>query len=95
MTTPLQIAAAQLQEEIDVYQHGTKNGPPEGSSEFYLLRALVLGLSYLKRLEQLGVTNDPAAAHRVFRERERSFKLVAVPPPEPVPVESLAPSQLQ
>ncbi len=87
--TPLETAVAQLQEEVDSYSQGTKNQPADGTVEFYLLRAHTLGLSYLKRLGQLDLSNDPPAAHRLFTAQERTFKLSAVPPPVEIPREVL------
>lgn len=87
--TPLETALSQLQEEVDAYGQGTKGQPPDGSVEFYLLRAHSLGLSYLKRLEQLNLSQDAPAAHRLFAVQERSFKLIAVPPPVEIPSDIL------
>jgi len=64
----LDLAIEQLQAEVIAYGQGTLAQPKEHSTEWFLLRAKVLGLSSLKRMKQLGVEADPAAAERYYRK---------------------------
>ena len=70
----LSVAITSLQSTVDGFKHGTSEQPKDGTSEWYLLRGAVIGLAYLKRLERLGLDNDPPAADRVYREAAKVFK---------------------
>ena len=80
MPSALEIAVEEMQEEVDSFQQGTAAQPKDGSTEWYLLRAMTLGLAYLKRLNQLGVGNDPRACERVYLRSSAHFKAAEVPP---------------
>lgn len=92
--TPLESAISQLQEELDSYQVGTKEGPREGTSGWYLTRAFSLGLSYLKRTQLLSLDSDHAAAERLYRRGNQEFKNFAVPEEEVIVRETLPNGQL-
>ena len=73
-------AIINLQAEVDSFAQGTEQQPKEGTVDWFRLRALSLGLTHLKRVKQLGVHNDPAAAERLYRTSNKTFKLTEVPP---------------
>lgn len=64
-----------LQAEVAAFGQGTKNQPQEKSTEWFLLRAKASGLSLLKRMQQLGIENDPAAAEHYYRRASKDAKL--------------------
>ena len=70
-------AIEQLQTEVTSYGHGTPTQPKPESAEWFLLRAKTLGLSALRRMKQLGVAGDPAAAERYYRRSSNEVKAVA------------------
>lgn len=72
-------AVTELEEEVASFHQGTKTQPRDGSTEWFLLRAKVIGLSYLKRIEQLGVESDAGACERVYKLSAKTFKLAEVP----------------
>lgn len=82
-------AILQLEGEIAVLQPGTKNQPGEGTTDWFVLRALALGLSNLRRMKQLEVQDDPAAAERFYRRCSNTFKQLEVPDPVEAPVEAI------
>lgn len=77
----IDLAIAQLEEQVAGFQQGTKAQPRDGSTEWFVLRALALGLTHLKRMRQLGVAGDHAAAERFYRHSGRLFKQLNVPDP--------------
>ena len=78
-----------LQEEIDGFNQGTSNQPKDNSTEWFLLRAKVVGHNYLRRIEQLGIENDAGACERIYKTGAKLFKTVEVPPAESILVEKL------
>lgn len=72
--SPLQIALSQLQEDIDSYGQGTARQPREGTADWYLLRAQVLGMSWLRRLNDLQLDQDVDAAERMYRNGAKYYK---------------------
>lgn len=70
----LDAAAESLQATVDSFHHGTSEQPKEGTAEWFLLRGSVIGLAYLKRLQRLGLGDDPPAADRIYREASKVFK---------------------
>jgi len=67
-------AIEQLQTEMVAFGQGTPNQPKEHSTEWFILRARACGLSMLKRMKQLGVENEPAAAERFYRKASKEVK---------------------
>jgi len=67
MTTPLEAAIADQQFAVNSYKPGTKDQPKEGSQGWYALRAAVIGLGWLKRLQQLDLADSPEAANLTYR----------------------------
>ncbi len=65
--SPLETAISLLQEEVDSYHQGTKYQPKDGTYAYFLLRANVLGLAYLKRLNSLSLGDDIPAAERHYK----------------------------
>jgi len=74
-------AILRLTEEIAEYQHGTPQAPKEKTVDWFLLRAKSLGLTCLRRMQQLQVEEDVAGAERFYRACAKSFKMLEVPPP--------------
>ena len=91
MPTPLENAIAYYQTEVDSYGQGTKAQPADKSYEWFILRAMILGLAYLKRIQVLGVQDDPAACDRVYLKGNLHFKAADVPP-APVIVKEVLPT---
>ena len=87
-------AIVALQEEIDSFNHGTQQQPKEGTTAWFMLRAKSIGMSYLKRLEQLGVENNPAASEGVRREAGKLLKRTEVPPEPLIVKETLPPAAI-
>ena len=79
MTHPIDIAIASLQAEVDDFHQGSKQQPKENSAAWFSLRAKALGLSYLKRLQQLEAHHDFEASERFYRACSKQFKLTKVP----------------
>ena len=73
---PAEVAIAVLGAEIEGYGPGSPRQPAPGSSDFFVLRALALGQSMLRRAHALGVTQDPAAFERFYRKCLERNKLV-------------------
>ena len=67
-------AIEQLQAEVDAFGQGTPNQPKEHSTAWFLLRAKATGLSMLKRLRQLNIEGDAAAAERYYRKASKEVK---------------------
>lgn len=63
-----------LQAEVGAFHQGTAEQPAEGTEAWFLLRAKSLGLSYLKRVRQLSLHDNPASAERFFRDSSRVVK---------------------
>jgi hypothetical protein len=72
-----------LQKEVEAFGQGTSGQPKDGTAEWFLLRAKSNGLSFLKRLKQLGIEESPAASERFSREIKRFVKLEGVSSAEP------------
>ncbi len=73
-------AIADFQAEIDSFNQGTNLQPKDGTVEWFKLRALNIGMTYLKRTQQLGAHSDLAAAERFHVACDKTFKLTGVPP---------------
>tara|TARA_R110000868_G_scaffold304180_4_gene564713 strand:- start:3837 stop:4091 length:255 start_codon:yes stop_codon:yes gene_type:complete len=73
--TPLEAVLVELQAQMETLRAA---GPAAGSSEWYRLRAVIIGLSYLRRLTELELTADPGAADLVYRAANRTFKTADV-----------------
>lgn len=86
---PLEAAIAALEEEVEAFNQGTNQQPADGSSDWFVLRAKALGLSQLRRMAQLGLHGDPAAAERFYRSCAKTFKKLDVPDPVEVVRETL------
>ena len=80
--TPLDSAIAQMEEEVASYNPGGREAPKEGTSGWYLLRATVLGLQYLRRIRDLEIHHDHGACERLYLLGSKHFK-AAVPPEAP------------
>lgn len=74
-----------MEEEVADFQNGTASAPKEGTAEWFLLRAKALGLSQLRRMKQLEVGDNPAAAERFYRGCAVTFKKLTVPDPVEIP----------
>lgn len=72
--SPLESAISQLQEEFDSYSPGTKDAPAPSTDRWYLLRAVSIGLTYLKQVAVRGLDNDPAAAEALYRVSGKELK---------------------
>lgn len=70
----LDVAISQLQEESDAYTQGSKVQPRDGTTEWYVLRAITIGLGFLKRAKQLELDNDVPAADRLYRAAAKASK---------------------
>lgn len=70
----LQRAIEQLQAEIDEYGQGTAQTPKEGTDDWYILRAKSVGLTFLKRVNQLRLDPNLAAVERFFRRFGNGIK---------------------
>ena len=92
--TPLESAIALLEAEVEAFQQGTKFQPAEKSEAWFVLRAKALGLSHLRRMAQLRVHDDPAAAERFYRGCQKTFKSLGVPDEVIVEKELLEPAVL-
>ena len=68
-------AIVQLQAEISAFRQGTPQQPGENSTDWFLLRAKALGLSMLKRMQQLELKERPAEAERYYRNCSKTAKL--------------------
>ena len=77
--TPLEAAILDLTADVEALRAST---PEPGTLDWFRLRSMVLGLSYLKRCTTLAA--DPAAADRIYRAANRTFKEAL--PLEEVPV---------
>lgn len=77
----LDAAIKVLEAEVSAFQQGTKHQPKEGSADWYLLRARALSLSHLKRMQQLNLQGDIAAAERHYRKCSNLVKGADVPEP--------------
>lgn len=91
--SPLAAAIQELSEEIAHYNPGTSRAPSPGTADYYKLRALALGLSYLARVQDLGVENDVAAVERIYRAGATHFHRAGVPDAVVVEKETLTPEQ--
>lgn len=69
----LAAAIAQLEAEVLDFGQGTARQPKEGTADWFLLRAKSMGLSSLKRAQQLRL-DSPASAERYFRASSRLLK---------------------
>jgi hypothetical protein len=74
-------AIVQMELLVDGFGQGTTGAPKPGTAEWFLLRAHALGLSSLRRMQQLDVAKDPAAAERFYRRCSHDFKRLTVPDP--------------
>lgn len=72
--TALAKAIEQLQSEVDDFNQGTLDQPKEGTYDWYRLRGLAIGLSALKRMQQLDLGGDNKGAERYFRVSSRAVK---------------------
>lgn len=77
-----------LDAQIEEYGQGTPQQPAEGSTGWFMLRALSCGRMLLLRMKQLEAHDDPAAAERFYLQSSKSFKLASVPPAPEVTVAS-------
>lgn len=84
----LEAAIARMEEEVDSFAQGTKTQPKPGTPDWFVLRALALGLSHLKRMRQLSLDTDPPAAERHYRECQALLKQIDVPPAEEIAPEA-------
>jgi hypothetical protein len=81
--TGLEQAILALNEEIAEFHQGTPQQPDAHSADWFRLRALNLGRTYLLRVQQLEIHGDPGAAERFHAACDKMFKLTSVPA-EPV-----------
>lgn len=63
-----------LEQELESLGHGTSRAPRAGTVDWYLVRAKALGLSALRRMEALGIADDPAAVERLYKSLVREGK---------------------
>ena len=69
----LERAILQVEEEMAALGLGTKDQPAEGTTEWFLLRALGIGLSFLRRAKQMNGA-PPAEIERHFRKASIEVK---------------------
>lgn len=84
-------AIAQMEAEVAGFKQGTPDQPAEGTADWFLLRAKAIGLSNLRRMKQLEVGSDPAAAERYYRKCTSALKDLEVPPAEVIQQEVIVP----
>ena len=65
---------AELQAQFDSYKPGTTAQPLPGTVEWFRLRVVALGLSYLKQLEATEVGERPEACERTYRLLSKDVK---------------------
>jgi hypothetical protein len=70
----LRAAIQALQVEVSDFRQGTAQAPKEGSQDWWLLRAKSLGLSSLKRAEQMALENNAKGGERFFGSCSRLLK---------------------
>ena len=87
----LERAIELLEAEVADFRQGSPGQPKEGTPEWFLLRAKALGLSSLRRMQQLQVGGDPAASERYYRSCSALFKQLQVPLEKKVPKEVILP----
>ncbi len=85
--TPLESAIAIGQDQIDSYHLGTTSQPQPGTTDYFQLRAVLIGQAYLLRLRDVGVENDVAAVERLYRTSVSQFSRAPIPPPEEKQIE--------
>lgn len=85
MPSQLENAIAQLQDEVDLFQQGTKVQPKDDTSEWYLLRAKSLGLTYLKQLQGQGLEGRARQCEQLYTSASKHFKNAA-PAPRDFPI---------
>ena len=66
-------AITQLEEELAALGLGTKDQPAEGTTEWFLLRAKAIGLSFLRKARQMNGA-PPAEIERHFRKASIEVK---------------------
>ena len=66
MEVELNLAISQIEEELVALGHGTPSQPKEGTTEWFRLRALGVGLSFLRdaRGKGLGASSSATERHR-------------------------------
>jgi len=67
-------AIEQLEAEVAAFKQGTSEQPKEGTTDWFVLRAKSLGLSFLKRTQQAAVEDSPQAAETLYRRCSRAIK---------------------
>lgn len=80
MPTPLQTAIDLQAAEIEAFGQGTAKQPPNGSTEWFLLRAATIGMAYLKRVVELDIEQDYSASERLYRAQLPLVKKAPLPP---------------
>ena len=88
--TPLERAIQELEALVAGFGQGGALAPREGTKDWFLLRAYALGLSQLRRMKQLALDEEPAAAERFYRKASTTFKQLNVPDPVEVVRETLS-----
>lgn len=75
------VAIRQLEDALAQAGVGTKQQPQEGTVDWFLVRATAIGLTHLRRMQQLDLGVDYAAAERHYRAAAEKIKAVDVPDP--------------
>jgi len=68
-----------MNEEIAEFHQGTPQQPDVHSADWFRLRALNLGRTYLLRVQQLEIHGDAGAAERFHGACDKAFKFTDVP----------------
>lgn len=68
-------AIAQLSAEVAEFKQGTVTQPKEGAADWFLLRAKSLGLSYLKKAQQLALEGSPLRAEKLQESCRQALRL--------------------
>lgn len=79
----LDIAIARVKAEIDAYAPGSSTAPKEGTPDWFVLRSLVIGYTYLVRLSTLQMQDDPASCERLYRRAAQHFAALDLPTDSP------------
>ena len=92
----IDIAIKGLVDEIESFGQGTPSQPrdrPAPEANWFRLRALTLGLSYLRRIKHLSIASNAAGSERLYRQVNRTFKEVILEDPLPEPKQENTPAK--
>ena len=70
----LKVAITELEQDLANLGLGTPAQPREGSAEWFKMRAAALGLSFLRKMQQMGLETRPGPAEKFYRDSSRRVK---------------------